>query len=456
MAVPAVLLVNAPSPNPGAILSHRVQGLPPLGICYIASWLTMNGYPTEILDFYIRTVSLKDLEATIKKNQPRLIGISTTTETFKCGIRLARQIKKISQDIIIIMGGSHVTFEFSEALKSGVIDYVIRGEGEITAKELCDHCLRNQGNIEDIHGLSYIRDGVIVSNKDRGFIADLDTLPFPDRTLLDISKYSHPASISTSRGCPGRCIFCAASALSGGKYRMRSPSNVISEIEYLVGLGFQHIQIVDDTLTANAKRLNKILDMLIDRKIDVAWAAESRVDSVDEALLKKMHSAGCKSLQFGVEAGNQKMLDSLKKNITLEQVRKVFKLCSEIGISAASCLIIGQPYDTPETIMETVKIGLELQELGAQIVFSISTPYPGTYMYSHAQDLGLEIVDFDTDNYTTQSAVYNSKHLSAVEIQNSFTQACVLLAQQNKNASTKQKYKEVRDEAMKITHEAAR
>lgn len=446
-----VLLVNAPSPNPGAILSHRVQGLPPLGLCYMATWLNNNGYSAKILDFYLRSVSLKNLEVSIQENSPRLVGISTTTESYKCGIKLAGEIKRMSKDIIVVMGGCHVTFEFSDALKRGMVDYVLRGEGEISIKELCDYCLKDIGNVEDIDGLSYYKDDQVISNRDRDFIADLDMLPFPDRSLLELSQYSFPASISTSRGCPGRCIFCAASALAGGRYRMRSAENVVSEIEYLQGLGCQRIQIVDDTMTASARRLNEILNLLIDKQINILWAAESRVDSVDKAVLEKMYAAGCRSLQFGVEAGNQGMLDSLKKNITLEQVRNVFKWCAEVGIAPASCLIIGQPFDTPQTIEETINIGLELQELGAQIVFSISTPYPGTYMYSHAKDLGLEIIDFDTDNYTTQRAVYSSKHLSAIEIQNHFTNACVTLAQRNQNEKILEKYKNVRDEAMNIT-----
>jgi anaerobic magnesium-protoporphyrin IX monomethyl ester cyclase len=212
-----VLLINAPSPNPGSILSHRVQGLPPLGICYIATFLNSKGYRAGLLDFYIRSVSMKDLLNSMNRDKPGIIGISTTTETYKSGMRLAGVIKQLSPSATVVMGGCHVTFEYEEALSSGNVDYAVRGEGEITFYELCNYLLRGEGDLKNINGISYMQDGRVVSNPAREFICDLDSLPFPDRSLFDLDKYSYPASISTSRGCPGRCIFCAAAALSGGR-----------------------------------------------------------------------------------------------------------------------------------------------------------------------------------------------------------------------------------------------
>lgn len=443
-----VLLVNSPSPNAGAILSHRIQGLPPLGLGYIATVLQQNGYLCKILDFYLKEVTLKNLMEVLEYGKPSVVGISTTTETYKNGIRLARIIKEFSDDITVVMGGPHVTFEYEAALNSGVVDVVTCGEGEITTLKLCNALIRNDGGVDDIAGIAYLKNGQTVRNRNCELIKDLDSLPFVDRTLFDMEKYSVPSSISTSRGCPGQCIFCAASALSGGRYRMRSPENIVAEFEYLKSLGFRKVQIIDDTMTASVQRLHAILDLLLEKDLGMIWACESRVDVVTKELLEKMHRAGCRSLQFGVEAGNQKMLDCLKKNITLEQIRNAFKWCSEIGINSASCLIIGQPFDTGDTIRQTVELGVELQKLGAQIVFSISTPYPGTYMYNHPDEFGLEIVDIDTDDYTTQHAVYNTRHMTSAEIQNSFFDACLAVGCENVHKSVMEKYKIIRDEAM--------
>ncbi len=443
-----VLLINAPSPNAGAILSHRIQGLPPLGLGYIATVLQKNGYVCKILDLYLKDVSMKNLTEIMEESKPSVIGISTTTETYKSGIRLAGKVKELSSGIPVLMGGPHVTFEYEAALRSGVVDIVTRGEGEITTLELCNALIRKKGKLADIDGIVYLKEGQVICNKSRAMICDLDSLPFVDRSLFDIEKYSVPSSISTSRGCPGRCIFCAASGLSGGKYRMRSPGSIVREFEYLKSLGFKKVQIIDDTMTASIKRLNAILDLLLEKKLDMIWACESRVDVVTKELLEKMYRAGCRSIQFGVEAGNQEMLDCLKKNITLEQIRNAFRWCNELGINSASCLIIGQPFDTKETISQTIKLGIELQKLSAQIVFSISTPYPGTYMYDHMDEFDIEVIDHNFDNYTTQHAVYNSIHLSAEEIQNYFFDACLSVGKVRINESILNKYKLIRDEAM--------
>lgn len=444
-----VLLINAPSPNPGEMLSHRLQGLPPLGLGYIATWLKQYNYKVKILDFYIRTVTIIKLKEILEEQHPILVGISTTTETYKSGIRIAGYIKSYDSSIVVFMGGYHVTFEYEAALKSGVVDFVVRNEGEITSKDICDYFIKQEGEFEKILGISYIKNGEVVSNPDRNFITNLDELPFPDRSLYDIDKYTVPSSISTSRGCPGRCIFCAATALSGGRYRVRSAENVIKEFKYLKSLGYKHVQIIDDTMTADIRRLNKFLDVLLEEKLDMTWNCESRVDIVTKELLQKMKSAGCKIIQFGVEAGNQEMLDCLKKNITLQQIHNVFNWCSELGIGSASCLIIGQPFDTFESIKDTINIASELQSLGAQVVFSISTPFPGTYMYNHPDELGLEIINYDTDDYTTQSPVYRTKNLTEVDIQNSFFDAYVRLGKENLNPTIRDKYLKIKDEVKK-------
>lgn len=145
-----VLLINSPSPNAGSILSHRIQGLPPLGLGYIATVLQENGYVCKILDFYLKDVSMKDLIAILEEGQPSVIGISTTTETYQSGIRIAERVKALAGDTPVLMGGPHVTFEYEAALRSGVVDIVTRGEGEITTLELCNALIRNEGSLSEM------------------------------------------------------------------------------------------------------------------------------------------------------------------------------------------------------------------------------------------------------------------------------------------------------------------
>lgn len=418
-----ILLINAPSPYPTIFESHRLQGLPPLGLGYIATYINQYGFTAQILDFNIPDVNVNTVLSCLINQKPKLVGISTSTETYKNGIKLAKVIKEYCEDIIVIMGGYHVTFQDNDALDSGYVDLVIRGEGEVTFYELCEYYLRGNGSLSKIDGITY-KDGTLIKkNQDRDFIKNLDELPFPDRKLFDLERYSVPSSISTSRGCPGQCIFCAASALSGGRYRVRSAENIIQEFKYLKSLGYNMIHIIDDTMTANVKRLNQFIDLMIKEKIDMNWYCESRIDIMTKDLLYRMKLAGNIFIQFGVEAGNQEMLDCLKKRITIEQIRNVFNWCKELGIKTATCFIIGQPFETQNSIKDSVDLALELQKMGAKVVFSIATPYPGTDMYKNTEKYNINIEDKDTDNYNTYLPIFSISNMSCAEIQESFFDA---------------------------------
>lgn len=419
-----VLLILAPSPNPGLMRSFAYQGMPPLGIGYLGTYLKENGYSVRLLDMGRADVTINCLCKILDNNQIKMVGISTTTETYKSGLKIAEVVREKCQDTKIFMGGAHVTFEYEDALNTGIVDIVVRGEGEISTNNLCNCIIRNKGRLEDIKGIVYIDKGEIHVHEMEKMICNLDNIPFPDRSLYeDLNTYAHPATCSTSRGCPGKCVFCAASGLSGGKYRMRSPKNIVDEFEYLKGLGFTHVDIIDDTMTASVRRLKEFMAELRRRNLGMTWYCESRVDVMTKALLSEMRENGCSLIQFGVEAGSQEMLDCLRKNITISQIHNVFRWCKELGIEASTNLIIGQPYDTMDTISDTLKIAVELLNLGAYVNFTVCTPYPGTYMWDHLDEFGLDIIDTNTDHYTTFYPVYNSKNLSAREIRNAYYQA---------------------------------
>jgi len=416
-----VMLILAPSPNPGLMISFEYQGMPPLGLGYIATYLAQYDYSVKIVDMSFRGTTINTVLSVLSKNKPKMIGISCTTETFWTAVRMATIIKKQYPDIIIVFGGSHVSFEYEIALNTEVIDYVIRNEGEISMKKLCDYEIRGIGKLEELKGIAYRDNGKIICSEPEEFIVDLDLLPFPDRKMFDnIEAYAHPATCITSRGCPGKCIFCAAGALSGGKYRLRSAKNVVLEFEYLKSLGFNHVDIIDDTMTANLKRLNEFLDELIQKKIGMTWYCESRVDVMSKELLLKMKEAGLKIIQFGVEAGSQKMLDCLKKNITMEQIRNVFKWCKELNITASTNMIIGQPFDNYESINDTFNVASEIASLGSAVNFTICTPFPGTELWQKKDMYDIKIIDEDLDHYSTFYPVYDSKNLSASEIRNAY------------------------------------
>jgi len=297
----------------------------------------------------------------------------------------------------------------------------VLNEGEISFTNLCKLLVRKVGSIEAVRGIAYKKDGDVICTEPEPFIENLDDLLVLDRNLYeDIYEYEHPATISTSRGCPGKCIFCAASVLSGGRYRMRSAQSIIEEFQYLKEQGFNHVSVIDDTMTANKSRLNDFLDAMIIRNLQMTWFCESRVDALSYNLIKKMKSAGLTGMQFGVESGSQAILNSVNKGITLEQVYDVFNWCKELDITTATNLIIGQPSDTHETIQQTIGIAHELISLGARVTFSVSTPYPGTPMWSTPEKFGMEIIDFDYEHYNIFWPVFNTQHLTADEIRNEY------------------------------------
>lgn len=430
-----LLLVLAPSPGISLNLGFDAQAMPPLGIGYIATYVSQFGYKVRLLDMSIPENTLYELLEIVNAGTPKMIGISTTTETYNNGVCIAKALKETNKDYLIFMGGPHVTFEYTDALNTGYIDVVIRGEGEMVTKELCDYYIKQVGNLKDIKGISYNYNDKVISNPDAMLIQNLDDLPFPDRSFFELEKYPHKGNCSTSRGCPGKCIFCAASGLSGGKYRMRSAESIVKEFKYLKSLGCHHIDIVDDTMTASLKRLNEILDLLLEANLGITWYCESRVDVVSKELLIKMKQAGLSLIQFGVEAGSQEMLDCLKKHITLTQIENVFHWCRELGILATSNMIIGHPYDTEKSIDETIALAKKILSLGAHMNFTICTPFPGTYMWDHMEELGLKIVENNLDKYTTFYPVLETSNFSANDLRNKYYKASLELLMHRKSAT---------------------
>ena len=424
------LFVAAPSPFPSMIVAYAIQGMPPLGLGYMATYLRQHGYATEILDMALPSVSFSDLRSILLGNDVKIVGLSCTTETYKTAMRLAEMVKELRSETIVVVGGPHVSFEYASALRHDSIDYVVPNEGELAFKKLCDFAIRGIGEKESLRGIAYAEAGDIRKAPPMPFIEDLDSLPIPDRKLFgDLNRYALAATVSTSRGCPGQCVFCSAGVLSGGKYRLRSAKNVIEEFAYLKSLGHNHIYVVDDTMTADLSRLDSFLEGLISSELGVTWYCESRIDAVSKPMLDKMKKAGATSLQFGVEAGTQGTLDCIKKNIALGQVYDVFDWCRDLGISAMTNMIVGLPGDSMSSLNETMKLAKELTDKGSAVTFSVCTPFPGTPLWESPEKFGAEIVCDDLDFYTTSCPVMRTEHLTVQEIRNEYCRAVFEIGQ---------------------------
>lgn len=428
-----VLLIQPPSQNLYIIGKEELySSSPPLGLAYIASSLSSNDVEVEILDlFKIQLISKKMpskryIRKYIQKTNPRIVGITNTTTEYTNALRIAKAVKEEKNSTIVVMGGPHTTFIDQEPLKDGSVDVVVRNEGEVTMSELVNSLLSDSLKLRDIKGITYKEGGgEIKRTPDRPFNLNLDSLPFPARDKLNMKDYKIPGAIISGRGCPNQCIFCAAGALSGGRYRARSPENVFSEITHLYEKeNIKTFAIMDDTFTATIRRVENFCRFILRSSLDITWYCESRVDTINKNLIELMARSGCRFIQFGVESGCQDVLDAVQKRITVNQVMDAVKLASDAGMFVKCSFILGHHIDTIETMRSTIKLAEELiRNYNVTTAWGINTPFPGTYVYDHSSELEITLLTHDWEDFQMQAPLIETKFLSQEDIRRSFFDA---------------------------------
>jgi anaerobic magnesium-protoporphyrin IX monomethyl ester cyclase len=383
--------------------------LPPLGIAYIAAVLRDNGHDVSIVDY-----NVTDEKTDFGKYD--MVGISTATSRYKSSLHLAKDAKDAG--CTVVMGGPHVSYRDEEVLRTGLCDFVVREEGEQTMLELAGAI--GTERMADVKGISYLADGKLQRNPERGFMADIDDL-LPARDLLDMHAYRHlemggrkMTSILTSRGCPFGCSFCCSTEFSGRKWRARSPIKVVDEIAQIVTrYGFNGIAFLDDNFTLDPGRVINICEEILRRDLDISWWCFSRADTLlkNEEMVARMAAAGCKYIFIGFESRHQKTLDSYNKKTTDTMAKDVTHLLKKHRVSVHGSFIIGHPHETPKMIMDTIRYAKEINPQAVQ--FSILTPYPGTRLYEDMQD---RIICRDWDLYDCLHSVIRTDHLSPKDL----------------------------------------
>jgi len=341
--------------------------IPPVGLLYIAAVLKEKGHDVKIIDNEIEKLKPEELAEKIKDYNPQFIGISVTTPTFKKAREIARHLKKILPAAFIVFGGPHLASFPEISLEFSEIDIGVIGEGEITVCELVD-AIQNKKDLTKIKGIVFKKDKQIIKTPPRELIQDLDTLPLPAWSLVNLKKYKDIMSekknfsvIMSSRGCPYNCIWCSSEERFGKIFRARSPQNLIKEIKLLYDkYNIREIVFYDDTFTVNRDRIMELCKKLIQEKIKIIWTCRTRVDLVDDELLEFMAKSGCVQIRLGVESGNEGVLKFIRKNITKEKARQAFRLCKKHKIRSFGYFIVGLPTDTANTIQETINFALEL------------------------------------------------------------------------------------------------
>jgi len=389
---------------------------PPLGICYVAAVFESAGAVVRIFDYVVRGYTSKKLKAELDDFQPDIVGTNAVTLNFYAAVGILKTAKRHNPSTITIMGGPHVTFDFENTLTAyPEIDLVVRGEGEVTLKELIP-VLHNKPAWHAIKGIAFIEKDRLVTTDHRAFLRDIDSLPLPARHLLPVSRYQalgFPVSIITSRGCPNRCIFCQGRRMVGMKVRYRSAERIADEIEDILSYGFTHINIADDFFTSNKQRVKQFCHEIMKRELTFSWAAFARVDSCNREVLETMLKAGCTTVSFGIESGNPEMLKRIKKGITLDQVRNAVEMCKEVGMGVFLSFMVGLPGETLQTMKDTRNF---TEELDAPYGYHFLAPFPGTTIWEELDQFDLEILTDDWNRYDANQAITRTSHIAEKEI----------------------------------------
>ncbi len=362
----------------------------PLGLASIAAYLKDKNKDVEItiIDAWAENLEFKELENRVSQTQADIIGVYMVSPFYDKGKSTIEVCRKALPNSLIIAGGPHPSALPAETLKDiPQLDICAIGEGEITMHELV-----GSAPLSTIDGIVYREGQEIKTNKLREFIKNLDELPLPARELFPISKYkTHPPygrknpyfSIITSRGCPYQCAFCSKDVFKYN-YRAFSPKRVCDELEELISkYGAREVHFYDDDFTLDMQRAEEICDEILKRGIKILWSCTTRVDLVNENLLRKMKQAGCWLISYGVESGNQKILDAINKGFTVEQTISAFKITKKVGLLTLGFFMVGLPSETKKTIQNTLDLAKKIRP--DFVSWGILIAYPGSHLFKLTQ-----------------------------------------------------------------------
>lgn len=365
----------------------------PLGLGYIGAVLERAGHTVKIIDMAIEKMSLEKLKTCILTFKPEVIGLTGIIVEFVQILKIASICKESAETSKVIVGGPLASSMPETLLLNSNIDIVVIGEGELTIIETIGRIENNQP-IESVRGIAYRVKGVPKINPLREPL-NIDTLPFPARHLLPMSQYISPfeewfggdtgirtTNMISGRGCPYGCIYCDHNVF-GRKWRGRSADNMVDEMAFLnERYHINGIIFNDDIFDLDKKRVYQICDEIKQRDLDIIWGCNSRANHANKEMYQKMQKSGCRYVAFGIESGNQKILDSMQKNLTLKQISDAVKLAKDVGLATIGYFMIGMLGEDRRTIYDTINFARRLHlDAGG---FALTVPLPRTMLYERA------------------------------------------------------------------------
>ncbi len=382
--------------------------MPCIGLAYIASILLKNGCDVKVMDYFGEELSYQDLETTLINFKPDMVGITTLTPSAPVVENMCRIIREKSKDTKIVLGGLHASLFYEDFLVSDLADIVVNGEGEDTILEIYDWMNKNR-QMSEIKGICYREGNQVYVTQNREPRTDLDSLPFPAWHLFPYKAYGMlpfadivkpTLSISGSRGCPYRCTYCSLDYM-GKIYRKRSPESIVDEIEFLnKDFGVRQIGFIDPIFPMEERHTIEFCNEMIRRGLNkkVVWISETRPDRLNKDLLNLMYKSGARRLLFGIESGNQNVLERINKRLDLNITKEMIQTAHEEKIHIVGLFMIGLPDETEQEIEDTIRFSIESDVDFAK--FAITVPFPGSQLYDNMVAKG-KLKRRDWENYTT-------------------------------------------------------
>lgn len=369
--------------------------------------LRNNGVDVSVFDQAARMASSDQVLNWVRKEDPDILGFSVLITSFRESLEFARQAKEINPDLLTVFGNYHATFNAERILKKDrSVDVVVRGEAEQAVLGLADYVNKKCG-LEEIAGITFRDKKRVISTPDAPLMSNIDALPIPDRDLTGAEYASDIfgvrvatrrfTSVISSRGCPFRCAFCGCRKFARGVWRPRTVENIMKELLLLYSKGFRQFLFVDDNFTLNLRRVQKLCHEIRREKLDIEWFCDSRVDNCQLEVFRDMVKAGCRLLYFGVESGNQRILNYFNKGITPDLTRKAVGSARKAGIDViVGSFIVGSPDETRKEIETTLKFAYELDIDVPQL--NLLSAFPGTDVWNDMVAKGF----IDEDQYWEQ------------------------------------------------------
>ena len=424
-----VLLLNPPPLTSRGFMKDICCGensyvdavFPPLSLAYVAGTLRNKKINLDLIDGNALELKLTELKEILLDKKYKILIINSSHSSFKSDIEISNYIKKILPKINIIFYGVYPTACWKEVIKEQIVDFVVRGEPEVTVLELVKNILNKNEDYGAIGGAVYKNNKKIIRNKERTLIKNLDEIPYPARDMLPIKKYKHPLfkpnsiTLRTSRGCIYNCLFCGTKIINKRRWRAHSPERVVNEIKHIIeSHNIKNFFLEDEQFFLDKERVKNICKKIINEKIKIKWAAMARTNLINNELLKIIKKAGCYRIDLGVESLNDITLKNIRKGINKKQTIDAIKKVKKAGLAVGVILMAGLPGDNTNSIRQSIKI-LKKNKVDCLIMHT-ATPYIGTDFYDLCKKKKW-IINEDLNNYGTSCSVLSYPNFTKEEIE---------------------------------------